>query len=474
MHFGSEAPHRALFDRGLLPMYVSTKAGLFVEVNQAFAHLLGYEREELVGTEVEKTLALPLERRRFKFEMDTHGRVSQFQLKLLSRSLEVISATVEAVAVDGLPGGLAGYLGVVNPAKASVPTLTGLDREMKRLSLAVQGANDGLWDWDLVRGNAYFNPRWKAIVGHDEPEIGSRIHEWFDRIHVQDQAPVKQALAGVIRGATGQFSIHFRIKRKDGKYLWALARGLGEYTDTGRCHRLAGSMSDVTSHIKLVEKERQQSQRLEDLNASLNQDRSLLSQYFSGDMLSAIFQEGTGRIRENVGPAAVLQVHFNALEGLWAEIGTETYASLMNDLITDVMDLIYGCQGSVNKILGDSLLATFGCPLPEGDDLARAHRAAGEIRRYLKTFNDVRPDFLKKPLSVSMGLTYGEVFSGTMGSVHRLEYAAIGTPVERAATLQRLAASRGMATLVDHEGLLADYTGYLPLEGEPGIWSVGA
>ncbi|PYU32276.1 MAG: hypothetical protein DMG31_10960, partial [Acidobacteria bacterium] len=53
----------------------------------------------------------------------------------------------------------------------------------ERYALAARGANDGLWDWNLVTGAVYFSPRWKAMLGFREDETDDRLEEWLGRIH---------------------------------------------------------------------------------------------------------------------------------------------------------------------------------------------------------------------------------------------------------------------------------------------------
>src|SRR5438046_6834796 len=57
----------------------------------------------------------------------------------------------------------------------------------ERYALAARGANDGLWDWNIQTGRVYYSPRWKAMLGWRENEIGDNPEEWFNRIHDADR-----------------------------------------------------------------------------------------------------------------------------------------------------------------------------------------------------------------------------------------------------------------------------------------------
>ncbi|MGH9201886.1 MAG: response regulator, partial [Vicinamibacterales bacterium] len=61
----------------------------------------------------------------------------------------------------------------------------------ERYALAVRGANDGLWDWNLTTNEVYWSARWKAMLGYEESEMGVRPDEWLGRVHDDDLARVK-------------------------------------------------------------------------------------------------------------------------------------------------------------------------------------------------------------------------------------------------------------------------------------------
>ena len=115
----------------------------------------------------------------------------------------------------------------------------------ERYMLAMRGANDGLWDWDLDRNIIYFSPRWKNMLGYGEDEIGDHIDEWLDRIHAEDRDNVTIALNAHIRGLSTHFEREYRIARRDGAYIWALSRGLAIRRPDGKAYRMAGSQTDI-------------------------------------------------------------------------------------------------------------------------------------------------------------------------------------------------------------------------------------
>lgn len=116
----------------------------------------------------------------------------------------------------------------------------------ERYALAARGANDGLWDWNLLTGAMYFSPRWKAMLGFHENEIDDRLDEWIGRIHDADRERVKDEIAAHQKGLTPHFESEHRVLHKDGSFRWMLSRGLAVHDATGKALRMAGSQTDIT------------------------------------------------------------------------------------------------------------------------------------------------------------------------------------------------------------------------------------
>ena len=120
-----------------------------------------------------------------------------------------------------------------------------LRQSEERYALAVRGANDGLWDWDLVRSEVYYSPRWKAMLGYEEGAVGARPEDWLDRVHPDDLPRLRHALHQHLTGVVPYFECEHRMRAGDGGWRWMLSRGLAVRDASGRASRMAGSQTDV-------------------------------------------------------------------------------------------------------------------------------------------------------------------------------------------------------------------------------------
>ena len=115
----------------------------------------------------------------------------------------------------------------------------------QRYALAALGANDGLWDWDLLSDRVYFSPRWKAMLGFSEGEVGETAEEWLERIHEDDRPAFRVHLDHHLEGLTPHLQCEYRMRHRDGDYRWMLCRGIAVRGSSGCAQRMAGSQTDI-------------------------------------------------------------------------------------------------------------------------------------------------------------------------------------------------------------------------------------
>jgi PAS domain S-box-containing protein len=120
-----------------------------------------------------------------------------------------------------------------------------LSESQARYALAVEGTNDGVWDWQVASGDVYASPRWRAIMGLDDAADLRHLRAWFDRVHPDDAERVRGDLDEHVAGRSEHLECEFRIRHPEG-YRWILARARSVRDPQGRAARVAGSVTDIT------------------------------------------------------------------------------------------------------------------------------------------------------------------------------------------------------------------------------------
>lgn len=119
------------------------------------------------------------------------------------------------------------------------------------LEVAVEGTQDGLWYWELKGDIFHFSAAWAAMLGFERSELKQHPDEWMNRVHPGYVARLREELASHLHGDAPQFRNEHRLRRKDGTYLWVLARGTVIRDAAGKPVVLAGSHSDITALIEV-------------------------------------------------------------------------------------------------------------------------------------------------------------------------------------------------------------------------------
>lgn len=118
----------------------------------------------------------------------------------------------------------------------------------ERFELAIRGANDGIWDWNLETGVLYVAPRFLDIIGHHATERGQEwqgTEGWLDRVHPSDSAEVRSAVHAHIT-CRKPLDVSYRVKNEQGFWIWVRMRGQARWNEVGRAVRLCGSIMDIT------------------------------------------------------------------------------------------------------------------------------------------------------------------------------------------------------------------------------------
>ena len=121
----------------------------------------------------------------------------------------------------------------------------------ERLEYAINGSQDGLWDWNLEINEVYFSPRWKEMLGYTDDELPNTFKVWEERIHVDDLEHAKREIS-YSQEKPGQFyELVHRLRHKDGSWVWILARAQTIFNEEGKAVRMVGFHTDITKQKQL-------------------------------------------------------------------------------------------------------------------------------------------------------------------------------------------------------------------------------
>jgi len=272
--------------------------------------------------------------------------------------------------------------------------LANLRRSEARFHHAVQGSNDGIWDWDMEHGDYYFSPRHQIMLGYSEGTFPATKDAIFDLIHPDDSLRVRTAMD---RHLTERepFALEFRLRHRDGHYIWCLSRGQAVWAPDGRAIRFAGATTDVSDQHK-VQDELVHLAHFDPLTHLPN--RTLL-----GDRITMALSQAR-RQGSRVGVALLDLDGFKPVN--------DSFGHATGDMVlVDVANRLRAALRSVDTVArlgGDEFVLVLGC---SGDDRSKAGCSDGEfeslLKRVLATLREpFTVDATSILLSGSIGITF--------------------------------------------------------------------
>lgn len=255
--FRSNARYKALLDGSEDYIFVLDTDLRFVHVNSAIGKRYGAAVSDRIGRTLEEIYAGHpeppyIEKIREVFKT---GKAITYDDDAVVRGRLICTETVVS-PVFGRNGEVEAVLGVSRDVTSRRQYELDLRRSEQRYAIAVRGANDGIWDWNLENNTVYLSPRWWAIVGESdenhqddyEPEV------WLQRVHYADLLTLREKISAHIAGHSSHLEDEHRILHADGSYRWVLCRGICVRDDEDRPLQMAGSISDITDRKVAEEK----------------------------------------------------------------------------------------------------------------------------------------------------------------------------------------------------------------------------
>lgn len=117
----------------------------------------------------------------------------------------------------------------------------------QRWAFAIEGSDDGVWDWDIQTDKTIYSQRWKEMLGYSEDEVPTNNQQWLERIYPKDREKVYQTIHACLDGKLPKYLIKYRLDCKETGYKWILDRGMVvSQNSAGKPLRIVGTHSDIS------------------------------------------------------------------------------------------------------------------------------------------------------------------------------------------------------------------------------------
>src|SRR4030042_6968042 len=240
------------------------------------------------------------------------------------------------------------------------------------------------------------------------------------------------ASVGLLFGIIGALALSNYLTRPihelvDG--VQAISRGEYGQVIKSRTNDELGDLTDAFNQMAESLKEKEQI-------------KDAFRRYVSHQVAEEIFKDPAKYIETLKGVRRTVTIFFADIRGftpLSERLGAEEVVSLLNEVLTNMTNFIFRYEGTIDKFLGDGLMAIFGAPIAHTDDINRAINAAVDIQRSIIEMNASRKQMNKEAIQVGIGIHTGDVVVGNIGNKVRLNYTVIGHSVNLASRLQEIA-----------------------------------
>ena len=178
---------------------------------------------------------------------------------------------------------------------------------------------------------------------------------------------------------------------------------------------------------------------------------SNFQRYFSPDLAKQIAEHGEqvklgGQKRDVV----ILFSDIRGFTSMSEKMEPDDVALLLREYFTEMVEIIFRHGGTLDKFIGDAIMALWGAPFASEDDADKAMRAAIDMQRKLVELNQHWAQTGKPSVQIGIGINFGQVFAGNIGSEQRLEYTVLGDAVN---TASRLCSKAGKGEIIISEPL---------------------
>jgi PAS domain S-box-containing protein len=179
--------------------------------------------------------------------IDTEDEIYQVDCRIVGPDGSITWVMSHATREYNEKGELLGHVGTLTDISKQKSAEQALAIKEERFSLAMEGANDGLWDWDVKTGEFYLSLRWYEMSGYERAKIPEADKAWKELLHPDDLLQVLEFQTSCFNGEVKSTDIECRLRHKDGHYVDILSRVNVICGDDNFPVRMTGTNTDITS-----------------------------------------------------------------------------------------------------------------------------------------------------------------------------------------------------------------------------------
>jgi diguanylate cyclase (GGDEF)-like protein/PAS domain S-box-containing protein len=278
---------------------------------------------------------------------------------------------------------------VMQHAFAGGGMAAGIVSDVERRALALTGAGDMIWDWDVAADRVFTSPETEAMLGLKSGSLDGAAANWLEVLHPLERDRFRATLDGIVEQRRGRIAQDFRMRTADGHYLWFTLRARPVVGSDGEVVRLVGTLTDVTE-FKTAEERLLHDAVHDNLTGLPNRELFL-------DRLEAVL--GLGKTDSAIRPT-VMVIDVDRFKQVNDSVGMALADSILLTLARRLGRLVKQ-QDTLARLSGDQ----FGLIVLSERDSARITSLAETIRRTVRapiTFND-REIFLTGSIGIALG-----------------------------------------------------------------------
>ena len=226
---------------------------------------------------------------------------------------------------------LAGLANVAAVAIYRAQAEEALRKSEERYALAMDAATDGLFDWHMQTGEAYFSPRWYTMLGYEPGEVLASYDTWLDLLHPDDREHALGVIAQYNEGTRISHEIETRLRTKSGEWRWILNRGkIIERDPEGSSTRVVGTHVDITERKRLETDRRRATEALRALYQRVENVREEERRRLAKALHDDVMQRLVGVIYEVYDIDGVTDEDVNRVSEVVTDVGARCRAIVHN------------------------------------------------------------------------------------------------------------------------------------------------